>query len=61
MIPFYSDITKDHIMRTDHIVEHYLGSYENINPNHKENIIDITHPPLRDYARKLVTPPNPPF
>ena len=41
MIPFYSDITKDHIMRTDHIVEHYLGSYENINPNHKENIIDI--------------------
>ena len=41
MIPFTSDITAEDRLRTDQLVEFYLGSYDNITEDNAQAVIDL--------------------
>ena len=41
MIPFSSDITAEDRLRTDQLVEFYLGSYDNITEDNAQAVIDL--------------------
>ena len=41
MIPFTEDITAEDRLRTDQLVEFYLGSYDNITEDNAQALIDL--------------------
>ena len=41
MIPFDSDVTAEDRLRTDQLVEFYLGSYDNITQDNAQAVIDL--------------------